>query len=381
MAAFMAASLPKDATPQIKGPYDAVALAVHAGMIAVGFKLIGLGEDHRIGKFAVNSYKASSANPLSEAHSEASETQPLPSEWNASSSYAFRYTHNQSSMEFIIKVGRLGAKATVDGIAIGDDKRTSFDFPVKDFVSEGNLPATPVEDSASTEQASRKMQDIFISAGRLSDLGDLLKVNIIQKLIPNVTKEGYEEAAQTTDSSSGRRDPQAGYPRREGDDRPDYDPLRAEQPPARPHPFHDPDAPGRPFPPGLEPPGFDDEYDLLRGPRGGGFGGNRNPLNIGHDDLYPAGMGPNDPFGGNLGPGGLPRPGGGGGMHPSFDDPLFGGRGGEGRRGDPQAPGGARYDPVFPGDPRGGPGNFAGAGHRGPHGGNPFGGFGGADFI
>jgi hypothetical protein len=47
----MGASLPKDATPQIKGPYDAVALAVHAGMIAVGFKLIGLGEDHRIGEF------------------------------------------------------------------------------------------------------------------------------------------------------------------------------------------------------------------------------------------------------------------------------------------------------------------------------------------
>jgi hypothetical protein len=45
----MAASLPKDASPQIKGPYDAVALAVHAGMIAVGFKLRGLGEDHQIG--------------------------------------------------------------------------------------------------------------------------------------------------------------------------------------------------------------------------------------------------------------------------------------------------------------------------------------------
>lgn len=49
LATYMSASLPKEASPQIKGAYDAVALAVHAGMIAVGFKLIGLGEDHRIG--------------------------------------------------------------------------------------------------------------------------------------------------------------------------------------------------------------------------------------------------------------------------------------------------------------------------------------------
>jgi hypothetical protein len=283
-------------------------------------------------------------------------------------------------MEFIIKVGRLGVKAVIDGIGLGDEKRTSFDIPVKDFISEGNLPATPIEGEASTEQASRKIQDIFISAGRLSDLGDLLKIKIIQKLVPNITKEGYEEQAETTESSSGRRDPQAGYPRREGE-QPQYDPLRHEPPPAQPYGIQDPNAPRRPLPDGLEPPGFDDEYDILRGPRGG-MPGNRNPLNIGHDDLYPPGLGPNDPFRA-LGPGGLPRPGGGSGMHPTFDDPLFGGRGGDGYRGDPQAPDGARYDPVFPGDPRGGPGRFPGAGHRGPGGGppNPFGGFGRGDFI
>jgi len=362
LAPIMAASLPKNASPQINGPYDAIALAVHAGMLAVGFKLIGLGEDHRI-----------------EASSSSSTTQALPTEWNATSSCAFRYTHNQSSMEFIIKVGRLGAKAVIDGIGLGDDKRTSFDIKIQDYISEGNLPATPVEEGAeSAEVASRKIQDIFISAGRLSDLGDLLKLNVIQKLVPGIAKEGYEEASEPlTESSSGRRDPYAPYPREP--ERPQYDPLRADPPAAQPYPFQDPNAPRRPFPPGPEPPGFDDEYDILRRPGGGQLGG-RNPLNIGHDDLYPAGLGPNDPFR-PMGPGGLPRPGGGGGMHPSFDDPLFGGRGGEGQRGDPQAPGGARYDPVFPGDPRGGPGNFPGAGHRGPLGGNPFGGFGGGDFI
>jgi hypothetical protein len=50
LSLFMAASLPKDSNG-LRNPYEAVALAVHAGMIAVGFRLVGLGEDHKIGKF------------------------------------------------------------------------------------------------------------------------------------------------------------------------------------------------------------------------------------------------------------------------------------------------------------------------------------------
>ena len=50
LSTFMAASLPKDSNG-LRNPYEAVALAVHAGMIAVGFRLVGLGEDHKIGRF------------------------------------------------------------------------------------------------------------------------------------------------------------------------------------------------------------------------------------------------------------------------------------------------------------------------------------------
>jgi hypothetical protein len=50
LSTFMAASLPKDSNG-LRNPCEAVALAVHAGMIAVGFRLVGLGEDHKIGKF------------------------------------------------------------------------------------------------------------------------------------------------------------------------------------------------------------------------------------------------------------------------------------------------------------------------------------------
>jgi hypothetical protein len=50
LALFMATSLPKGDGPQLKNGTEAVALAIHAGMLAVGFRLIGLGEDERIGE-------------------------------------------------------------------------------------------------------------------------------------------------------------------------------------------------------------------------------------------------------------------------------------------------------------------------------------------
>ena len=36
----------------LKTPYEAVALIGHACMAAVGFRLVGLGEDHKLGSFS-----------------------------------------------------------------------------------------------------------------------------------------------------------------------------------------------------------------------------------------------------------------------------------------------------------------------------------------
>jgi hypothetical protein len=38
-----------DSQPSLKTSYEAVALIGHASMTAVGFKLVGLGEDHHLG--------------------------------------------------------------------------------------------------------------------------------------------------------------------------------------------------------------------------------------------------------------------------------------------------------------------------------------------
>ncbi|KAI9842111.1 MAG: hypothetical protein M1837_007472 [Sclerophora amabilis] len=379
LSTLMASSLPKSTGSQVKTPYEAVALFCHAFMIAVGFRLIGLGEDHKI-----------------ETSSDAQDPQPLPSEWNASTSFAFRYAHSQSSMEYLIKVSRLGTKAVVFGIGLGDDKTASFDINVKDFISESSLPVNISDEERLVDALRGTFERVFIFPARITDLAHSFKLNILQKLMPSLHKEGYEESSSETAQDSSRSSHRQPQPQRQ----PERDPLRSDPipPPARPHPLADPLAqpPRRPVP-DFAPPGFEDEHQMMQPPRGYAPGpGGRNPLSIGDEDLYPPGLGPHDPLRGTFGPtgGGLPRPGGGGGMHPTFDDPLFGGR--DGRQGgyNPQAPPGARYDPVHggeqpfgshfphhPGNNGGGGGGGGGGGRRGGGPPNPFGGFGSGDFI
>ncbi|KAI4205684.1 MAG: hypothetical protein LQ350_000181 [Teloschistes chrysophthalmus] len=402
---YMLSSLPKEASPHLRDSYDAVALLSHACMLTVGFRLEGLGEDHK----------------NEEASSDSGDPQPLPPQWNitTTSNYAFRYAHAQSALHYILKVSRLGSKAIINALAIvpdADEKVYTLEIAVKDFLSPSNFPfnlpslqneASPThsgqgDDEEGLQANQNKLSACFISAGRIADLGAMLKFQIIQKLAPSLHKEGYEEsahAASSTTPSQQQQQPPRQPPPERGDPRPAYDPLRDSDPTfppsAQPHPFNDPLAeapPRRPYPAGdFPPPGFEDEYEMNRPPHhmpgGLGGGGGRRPLNIGERDLYPPGMGPHDPL---RGPGGGGFGGiGGGGMHPTFDDPLFGGNGGGGGGGGVggyggRAPPGARYDPVGPGDGppdlRGG-GRFPGGGGMGGRPPNPFGGFGGGDFI
>lgn len=284
------------------------------------------------------------------------DTPSLPSQWNANDTFAFRYAHAQSSTEYLLKVSRLGNNAVAYALALDDDRTSSFDISVKDYISTTALPLQ------STDNITASLRDVFISPARLGDLVGLFKVNVIQKLAPGLYKAGYED----------RRTP----PRERQEESREPDALRDDSlpQPARPHPFDDPlaAAPRRSNPPDFAPPGFEDEFEINQPPRRNPGFGDRNPYNIGERDLYPPGLGPNDPFRGSGGPGFGP---GGGGMHPTFDDPLFGGRG-DGNGGyDPRVPPGARYDPVGPGEPPVGR-NRGPFGNNG-QGGGGFGGFGG----
>jgi len=297
-------------------------------------------------------------------------------------------------MEYLVKVNRLGGKAIVFAMGMGDERTTQFEIVASEYIADHvSWPQNPLEGETSVQDASDSVRRLFHSVGRLSDIGSLMQVRIIQKLAPGIHKEGYEESVPAESGSTQNQGQRHPPPPREPE-RPQYDPLRdPPQPePARPHPLglDDPlraGPPRRPVP-DFAPPGFEDEYEMNRPPRGIGQPG-RNPFNIGEQDLYPPGMGPNDPIRPHFGPGGGFGGGrAGGGMHPTFDDPLFAGQGGGAGGYDPQVPPGARYDPVRPGEgprdrgqgPRfpGGGGFGDGIGGRPP---NPFGGFGDGDFI
>ncbi|ODQ52087.1 hypothetical protein SAICODRAFT_58673, partial [Saitoella complicata NRRL Y-17804] len=261
----------------------------------------------------------------------------LPQSWNSTtpSLHEFRYTHTQSSLTFLIKLSRLGPKVMIYGMGLGDDKPATYSVIAKEYTSENFFPYP-------SDSSEEPLQNGYVSSSRLKDFAGLFKLNVLQKIIPGLHKAGYEEA------SSDLQEPRSSASTSE----------IAE--PLRPLPYGDP--------------GFDPLRPAHLRP--GPFGG-INPFSIGHDDLNPPGLGSNPSltgpfFGGGNSP--LPRPGMGG-MHPTADHPLFGGRGGDyGDERPPNAPPGARWDPVGPGNggfglPRGPRGPFGGNGSGFPGGG------------
>lgn len=276
----------------------------------------------------------------------------------------------------------MGAKVEVRGLAVDDENIHRFEVNVRDVVTSSALPlriTLTEEGEEGRQDLVEKLRKLFVSEEVISStyrghpkpiyqlltlpfpeiLRDL-KVNIVQKLIPKLQKEDYvEEIEAEANARAERRQMEA-----------EQNPYgrRGPQPaPVAPHPHPGllPDmARPRPVVPQGEfaPPGFEDEYEVNRPPIGGLPG--RTPYGIGHDDLYPPGLGPHDPLRPSIGGGGgLPRPGGGSGMHPTLEDIMRSDHPGSGRGGyDPQAPPGARWDPTGPsGSPRyPGPGSGSG---------------------
>ncbi|KAI8371588.1 PI31 proteasome regulator N-terminal-domain-containing protein [Radiomyces spectabilis] len=272
----------------LQSGYDALAAASHAVMLSVGFRFAGLGDDAR-------------------QEGDGTKKQ-LPNEWNEHSPhfYAFRYSHPQSSLTFVLKSLRLGDRWIVHGLGIGDDKTATLDIVCKDYTSDSFFPYQVDSD--------KPLVHGFISTDRFNDFIVLFKINIIQRLIPGLTKPGYTESdngSTNTDSRNSNRS----QPRQ---------PLSSEtNPPPRPA-FYDP-----PFSP--------DDPSSER----------VNPLNVGQSDLEPAG-------------GRLRMPGVGSGMFVGPDHPIFG-RSTQGHDDDsshifggPQplprgaVPPGARFDPIGP---------------------------------
>ncbi|KIJ37369.1 hypothetical protein M422DRAFT_50439 [Sphaerobolus stellatus SS14] len=315
----------------LKSPQDGLVALVHTAMVALSFRLVGLDD---LG--TVNSY----------------ENNVLPETWNAHGpgNYTLRYKHEQSSLEFILKISKLGTRTVINAIAAESDKTATLDVQTGDYTSNSFYPYTPGQSDA------QPVVHGFISSNRVKDFIDAFKLNIVQKLVPGLRKEGYSESAEEYVSLSSHTVLAYYLGNRSI-------PPRAGQRQAPP-----PQAPRQPAQPAVPSPLF--------GGQQGGYIPGRNPLEIGRQDLDPIPLHPN-PFA----PGGFGGPSRGDGMfvgpnHPIFSDRFapgrgggLGGNGGQGPWGGDGflppmgAPPGARFDPIGPiRSPFGGGGGGGGGG-------------------
>ncbi|TRM67935.1 PI31 proteasome regulator N-terminal-domain-containing protein [Schizophyllum amplum] len=306
---------------RLECPQDAIAALIHAAFTTLSFRLVGVDDTSSTTTYEGN---------------------VLPEGWNRNGPghYTLRYRHEQSSMQFVIKVSKLGGRTVINAIAVETDKTATLDLGTKDYTSESFFPYSV--------DSPVRLGDGYISSSRIQDFIGSLKTMIIQRLVPGLQKEGYIESEPASSSSAAQ--PPAG--------------------PAEPQPRIPPDG-GAPHPdphaPQLS------ERDSLRMP-------SRNPLEIGRRDLDPIPRNPWEP------PSLFPDHGGDGMMvgpnHPIFGDrrggPVRGidpfGQGGMGGQRGPWggdgflppmgAPPGARFDPVGPSF-GGGMGGFPRAPRRG----------------
>ncbi|KAL7956216.1 PI31 proteasome regulator N-terminal domain-containing protein [Trichoderma compactum] len=408
MADALPTHQPNDESSDVASSYEVVALLAHAYFVSLDFRLYGFNEDKL----------------LEECQTLAPR---LPSQWNNGfGALSFVYRHKQSAMTFVLRVDRMGAKVEIRALALGDEKIYRVEYETRKVVKASNLPFRIPLDGQGQEDRSNlagTLTTLFDSPETVQDIIRDLRVNLVQKLIPKLQKEGYVETQEGSGNKSlgaiersileGIEPPrirpeqtgppgQFPHPSSTTPDRPGAipqasEPFRPQQPP---HPYPHPDilpdagAPRRPIPGDFPPPGFEDEHEINTPLRN--MAGSRPPppVNIGHDDLNPPGLGPHDPLRASL----RPVPSGGfHGMYPTFGDPLFTGPDGSGGF-DWRRPPGSRYDPVNPGDipeyyigqgplwrsPNGGPpsgGNNGGSGSGAGGFGSGSGGFGPGDII
>ncbi|KAK1236710.1 hypothetical protein PQX77_000066 [Marasmius sp. AFHP31] len=316
-------SLLPESEKKLNSPQDGLAALSHTILSALAFRLTGV-DDASTTSYGTNN--------------------TLPSGWNKNGpgNYTFRYKHDQSSLDFLIKISNLGSRLLFNAIATQSEKVASLDIPTDDFISPSSFP---YEISADAQP----LVHCYISSARVTDFVSQYKLKIIQKLTPGLQKEGYVEETETIASTAGNSQgrnpnpaPQPAEPRI-----PRYDPheefpgrIPSHLPPQNPLQIGRRDLdplPGGSFqPPPLFPPDNDD--GMFVGPNHPIFGrrdphsGARGPWG-GDGFLPPMGappgarfdpVGPNiGPFPGNLGPGGRGRgnvPGGGNRYGPDNDE-------------------------------------------------------------
>jgi hypothetical protein len=73
-------------------------------------------------------------------------------------------------MQYVVKVDRLGGKAEIRGIGLGDERISRFEVTAKDYVSSAALPLRIAMTSSGEEDRSNlesKLGEIFVSMSRI----------------------------------------------------------------------------------------------------------------------------------------------------------------------------------------------------------------------
>ncbi|KAG7097099.1 hypothetical protein E1B28_004483 [Marasmius oreades] len=330
-------SLLPESDKKLQTPQDGLAALSHSILSALAFRLVAVDE----------------SSPTSHNFSNT-----LPTGWNKNGpgNYTFRYKHDQSSLDFLLKISSMGSRLLFNAIATESEKVASLDISTNNFISPASFPYDL------GEAVTQPLVHCFISSARVTDFVSEYKLKVIQKLVPGLRKDGYTEEPTATEQPSHsatrlqqsndninrdarpqvpqfpRYDPYEEFPRRGPSHLPPQNPLQIGRRDLDPLPggsFH---------PPPLFPPDNDD--GMFVGPNHPIFGGRsqqpgaRGPWG-GDGFLPPMGAPPGarfdpvgptlGPFPGNLGPSGRGRggvPGGGNMRSPDNDEfmpPGFGG--------------------------------------------------------
>jgi proteasome inhibitor subunit 1 (PI31) len=97
--------LPSD--KKLGSPQDGIMALLHAAMSALAFRLIGADDSASVNSFQDN---------------------VLPDEWNKDGPghYVLRYRHDQSSLDFVVKLTKLGGRSLINAIAVEVRKVSIF---------------------------------------------------------------------------------------------------------------------------------------------------------------------------------------------------------------------------------------------------------------
>ncbi|PHH51295.1 hypothetical protein CFIMG_005188RA [Ceratocystis fimbriata CBS 114723] len=348
MAAALPAHKKDDETSDMSSSYEVIALLMHAYLTTLGFRLIGLNK-----------------NDLNARQYDSTVSQ-LPPSWNASfGSHTFMYRAPDSPVQSVMTVERMPTDRTrvqVRGSVIGSDKWHTLEAGApRDIIVSSMLPLRIKMEETGEDRSSlpAQLHSLFVSDTVIDGLLDGIQNQVVQNIASALQASG--DASELSPITTEAPPPDSSLPR------PISNLTTPLDEPARPNPYPAPDildAPRntpRPIPTGeLAPPGFDDEHEIqgplrpLHAPSGLGLGG-RGGLGMGHDDLNPPGLGPQDPLRQSFVPGGGfgRQTGGHRGMHPTMDELMFPNQSGDFSSGgdmfNPQVPPGARWDPTGPG--------------------------------